>query len=166
MLRPTSPKIHLIFSTYSGAHISLRYAKSAFSLIRLSLNFLLQVHHNFSSRLRFHSISSSLTIVAMFKSDADIRRGWGALEKSFEKWYTDNQEAINATKRRGAPLDAFDRLWSTSYPRKHQAAFDKWCDEWLGRHLERMSRPVQPKEFIQTVLNTNFTDTNSASNLF
>lgn len=102
----------------------------------------------------------------MLKSDDEIKRGWGPLERSFEKWYADNQEAISATRRRGSSIGDFDRLWSRSYPRKHHAAFDKWCNEWLGRHLERRSRPVRPQEFIQTVLNTNFTDTNSASNLF
>jgi hypothetical protein len=102
----------------------------------------------------------------MPKSDDETRRGWGPLERSFEKWYNDNDKAIGATLELGSKWNALDRLWSKSYPPKHAAAFDKWCDEWLGRHFERMTRRVQPQEFIQTVMNTNFMDMNSMSNLF
>ncbi|KAM0194188.1 hypothetical protein ACHAPA_005131 [Fusarium lateritium] len=102
----------------------------------------------------------------MPKSDDEIRRGWGPLERSFEKWYKDNDKAIGATRRLGAKLGAFETLWSQSYPKEHAEAFDKWCDEWLGRHFERMTCRVHPREFIQTVKDTNFTDINSFSNLF
>ncbi|KAF4990176.1 hypothetical protein FGRMN_8597 [Fusarium graminum] len=100
------------------------------------------------------------------KSDEEIKRGWTNKERSFEAWYERNREEISKTRRYDAKSDAFELLFSRSYHKKDLKAYSAWRDEWLGRQLVRMSYKMTARELFQAILNTNFADMGSASNLF
>ncbi|KAF5665350.1 hypothetical protein FHETE_6710 [Fusarium heterosporum] len=103
--------------------------------------------------------------MAMLKSDDEIRRGWTNKERAFETWYERNKSAFSASMKWGAKHDAMEVLFARSFHPRDYPAFDAWCNEWLGRHLTRMSHRMEPQEFLKAVWNTNFTDVTSVSNL-
>ncbi|KAF5715760.1 hypothetical protein FMUND_6677 [Fusarium mundagurra] len=98
------------------------------------------------------------------KTDQEIQQGWGDLQWKFMNWFEASTHDICQCHMPGAAWNAFEQLVAKSFPdEKDQEAFNVWVDEWLGRHLTRMTYRMEPKEFITQVMATDFIDAQSTS---
>ncbi|KAF5646668.1 uncharacterized protein FTJAE_1958 [Fusarium tjaetaba] len=90
-------------------------------------------------------------------TDEMIQARWGPRERLFHQWSLDNSKAILDTLKFEAKWNAFDLLLQKRWPsEKDRKDYYTWSREWNGRFMLRMSYKWSPKEFINTVLATDF----------
>ncbi|KAF5249611.1 hypothetical protein FANTH_5118 [Fusarium anthophilum] len=95
----------------------------------------------------------------MPKPDTDemIQARWGSKQWSFYNWECENAQAIEDTLRPGSDYDALSKFIAAAWPdEKDHEEYEAWSDEWNGRVMRRMLYPWSVKDFIDTVLATNF----------
>ncbi|KAF5657299.1 hypothetical protein FCIRC_13311 [Fusarium circinatum] len=95
----------------------------------------------------------------MPKPDTDemIQASWGSKQWSFYNWECENAQAIEDTLRPGSDYDALSKFIAAAWPdEKDHEEYEAWSDEWHGRFFRRMLYPWSAKDFIDTVIATNF----------
>ncbi|KAF9778091.1 hypothetical protein IL306_004264 [Fusarium sp. DS 682] len=100
------------------------------------------------------------------RTDEEIQASWGPLQWQFKEWQDSQKENIPNCAKPGTPLNAFNKLFEKSFPKKEdRLAYHTWASEWLGRSINRMAYQTTPSDFIQQVKATNFTNNKSTGDL-